>query len=260
MALFDYLKDKVDLVKDTVKTIKSNLTKEDEDNLGGNYCFCSYCGTKLNMGVKFCSNCGKSVKKNDKNNDLNVSEKEISVTKEEKKTNERQQEYIGSVLKCSYCGCAITQTTAICPDCGMKITGQVAVKSVHEFNEQLMLIESKRKRKGSVFSASPTDLQKLALIRSFPVPNTVDDILEFIFLAVANIDNSLSKNNIWNKMSNAGRETADTIGKTISDAWVAKMQQAYQKAKIMFPQEEIFKQIEELYLNKMKELKIKVKE
>lgn len=46
----------------------------------------------------------------------------------------------------------------------------------------------------------PVDKQKLALIQNFPIPNTVDDILEFMLLAVSNIDVSLSKK-AWNNRS-----------------------------------------------------------
>ena len=46
----------------------------------------------------------------------------------------------------------------------------------------------------------PVDKQKLALIQNFPIPNTVDDILEFMLLAVSNIDVNLSKK-AWNNRS-----------------------------------------------------------
>ena len=46
--------------------------------------------------------------------------------------------------------------------------------------------------------------------------------------------------------------------KVISDAWVAKMQQAYQKAEMLFPNTKAFGGIQKIYLDKMKDLKIKV--
>ena len=177
---------------------------------------------------------------------------------------ERQQEFAGIILKCPNCGAPIGQTTAICPDCGHRITGQAAVSSVQRFSNQLMLLESNRKRDGlgHVFgtSVNPTDKQKLALIQSFAIPNTIDDIQEFILLAIANIDVSQSKASIGNKWNNMLKtsETSLTIDKTISDAWVSKMQQAYHKAKISFSEGLAFLNIKQIYTEKMKELKMPI--
>lgn len=177
---------------------------------------------------------------------------------------ERQQEYVGKVLKCPHCGGQITETTAICPNCGLHITGKVAVSSVQAFKEQLMNIESSRKRNGigsmlGLF-VDPADQKKLSLIRSFPIPNTVDDILEFMMLATANIDVAISKRTINNKYQSSMKsvETSTTMPRTLSDAWVAKMQQAYQKAEILIPNDPAFLGIQKLYFDKIKELKIKV--
>ena len=81
-----------------------------------------------------------------------------------------------------------------------------------------------------------------------------------MLLAAANIDVCLSKQTVWKKIDNweKSAETSETIDTTISDAWVAKMQQAYRKAEILFPNEPVFGKIQRLYLEKMKELKIKV--
>ena len=253
MALFDSL-------KNIVKGVQPQQTTSNNDTAQGSCSFCSNCGTKLNSGAKFCSGCGASVGGNVMQTPPPVPPtNDVSATS----PNRRQQEYVGTVFKCSNCGCAITQTTAICPECGMRITGQSAVGSVQAFKEQLMSIESGRKKGfggffGAYAPADAIDVQKLTLIRNFPIPNSIDDILEFMMLAVANIDVSLSKNTWANRTSNGGMETAATIGKTISNAWVSKMQQAYQKAEITFPNDPAFKQIQKIYFDKMKELKIKV--
>lgn len=179
-------------------------------------------------------------------------------------SSKRQQEYAGIILKCPNCGATITQTTAICPDCGYHITGQIAVSSIRVYNEQLMAIEGTRKKPGlgSVFGviADPVDHKKLSLIRSFPIPYSLDDIFEFMVLAAANIDVGLSKNTMMNRYQGGAKsgESSLTIPKTISDAWVSKMQQAYQKAEISFPNDPLFANIKRIYFDKMKELKIKV--
>lgn len=176
----------------------------------------------------------------------------------------RQQEYAGIVLKCPNCGSPIGETTAICPDCGFKITGRAAVSSVQVFSEQLMAIEAGRRKDGLTamlgVGVNPADQKKLSLVRSFPIPNTVDDILEFMLLAVTNIDVGLSKNTMMNRYQGGAKsgESSLTMPKTISDAWVAKMKQAYQKAEVAFPNDPAFSSIQKIYYDKMKELKIKI--
>ena len=177
----------------------------------------------------------------------------------------RQEEFAGTVLKCPNCGAVISQTTVVCPECGHRITGQAAVSSVKAFSDKLMMLETRRKGPGlgqlMGMSADPVDKQKLALIQSFPIPNTIDDIQEFMLLAIANIDVALSKNTMTNRSQRKMKGSLNaniTMPRTISDAWVAKMQQAYQKAAAYFPNEPAFAYIKQLYVDKMKELKMKI--
>ena len=210
--------------------------------------FCVNCGEKIIDGSKFCHFCGTAVP---------------SITIQPSK--QRKEEFVGTVLKCSQCGSVISESTVVCDCCGYRITKREAVSSVQAFKNQLMEIESTRIKENFIVSAfaqtaNPTDTQKLALIRSFPIPNTIDDIQEFFFLAVANIDVKLSKQTATAKFSNMLEAKANvTILKTISDAWVSKMQQAYQKALLAFPNDPVFNNIQTIYFDKMQELKIKVK-
>lgn len=231
----------------------------EEEKKEGNIMFCSNCGTKLNDGAKFCHGCGSPV------NAVPVAATSEPSVQQRANPNERQQEYVGKILKCPHCGNPITEREVVCSTCGMEITGRSAVLSVQAFKEQLMAIENERRGGlggflGVYAPANKADVQKLSLIRNFPIPNSIDDILEFIMLAIANIDVNLSKNTMMNRLNNTQSfESGATIARTISNAWVAKMQQAYQKAEIMFPDSPVFKGVQKLYFDKMKELKIKIK-
>ena len=230
-----------------------------EEKKEGRFMFCSNCGTKLNEGAKFCHGCGAAV------GAVIPPAPPVIEQPAQPKPQERQQEYVGKILKCPHCGNPVTEREVVCSVCGMEITGRTAVLSVQAFKEQLMAIENERHGGlggllGVYTAASKADVQKLSLIRNFPIPNSIDDILEFIMLAIANIDVSLSKNTMMNRMNNTQTfESGATIGRTISNAWVSKMQQAYQKAEIMFPDSPVFKGVQKLYFDKMKELKIKIK-
>ena len=232
--------------------------------------FCSNCGAKLSSGEKFCHNCGVQIAANSQvslsdsfGTPIAAPQAAVEPTIQENSA-ERKQEYAGRIQKCPNCGCTISDTVAVCPDCGMQITGRAANLTVQDFKNQLMAIENSRKGGlggvlGVYLAADKADVQKLTLIRNFPIPNSIGDILEFMMLAIANIDVGLSKNTVMNRWNNTQQmETGATIGRTISNAWVSKMEQVYRKAEILFPNDPAFAGIQKMYFDKMKELKIKV--
>ena len=133
----------------------------------------------------------------------------------------------------------------------MRITGQSAVSSVQDLSFKLMEIEKEKNKKWFGLNSANAKAQTLTLIKTFPIPNTVDDILEFILLANVNIDVNLSRRGFRGRIP-SGEESE------VSNAWVSKMQQAYQKAEIAFPNDPSFKQIQKIYFEKMKELRIEL--
>ena len=95
--------------------------------------------------------------------------------------------------------------------------------------------------------------KEVTLIKSFPIPNTIEEIAEFVILAAGSIDVNLSKVSLGNKWGRVGNDSkANERG--ISDAWVGKLQQAYQKAELTFSDKPIFAKIKEIYIKKMTEL------
>lgn len=80
-----------------------------------------------------------------------------------------------------------------------------------------------------------SEYQKENIIRSFPIPNTKEDIFEFMILASSNIDEHPNKN--------------------VFNAWIAKFEQCYQKAKLSFKQENDFVKIQAIYEKTQKEIK-----
>lgn len=67
------------------------------------------------------------------------------------------------------------------------------------------------------------------MIRNFPIPNTKEDIIEFMILASSNI---------------LGEDERD-----IYEAWLAKFEQAYQKALILFAGDPDIVRIQQIYSN-----------
>ena len=146
--------------------------------------------------------------------------------------------------------------TAHCPSCGFEFRDAKASSAVKEFERQLQEIESRRTSKTTLTGVAQqftdaigikrrdtTDEQKLNLIRSFTVPNTKEDVFEFMILAASNIDDSAQDAN------------KSEIEKNISAAWKAKTEQAYNKAKLTFGTDPDFVKIQSIYDAKMHAIK-----
>lgn len=156
--------------------------------------FCLNCGQQINDGAKFCPSCGTAVSN-------------------EKTNNQRKTVFEGNIHKCPNCGEVLNSFTSNCPSCGYEIRGASNSAAVQEFAVKLASAESRQ--------------EKIAIIRNFPIPNTKEDILEFMILASTNI--------------------GDNLEKDISAAWQSKTEQAYQKAKIIFQDEKEFSRIQNIY-------------
>lgn len=83
--------------------------------------------------------------------------------------------------------------------------------------------------------------QKSNIIINYSIPNTKEDILEFMILACSNIN------------------VKQGIDDVVSKAWLSKLEQVYQKAQITIKNSNDFNQIKNIYDNKKKEIKDKKK-
>lgn len=200
--------------------------------------FCTNCGMELEEGAKFCAQCGKAT--NEKNQPIG----------------QRINVYDGEIHKCPNCGETLKSFIAQCPLCGFELRGTVTEDSVREFALKLEDIERKRDKKKHSFNPlkplsnsiglNSTDEQKVSLIRSFLIPNTKEAILEFMILASSNIDFKLYG------MGDKGVLTASQ--REISDAWLAKFEQAYEKAKLVLTGED-FNNINNIYVKTLQKLR-----
>lgn len=200
--------------------------------------FCSNCGHQLAEGVNFCFECGTKVNIQEPSQDEG-----------------RKVAYDGEIHKCPNCGDILDAYESVCKACGYEQRGSRATNSVHELAIKLQKIEEARltNQNHSRFGfgqSSEIDQQKINLIRSFVIPNTKEDILEFAVLAASNVDASAYDDSygILSALQNGRR-------KAVSDAWLAKLKQAYQKAKLVFVGDPRIAEIESLYENTHKAIK-----
>lgn len=203
--------------------------------------FCNNCGVELIEGSSFCQECGM------KTNDTDVNDGSLSYGK-----------------KCSKCGEVLIAGISICPNCGTRITNEMAKSSVRDFRQQLMAIEATRpaKRGGitkSVSGVSKADELKLALIRNYPIPNNLNDIIEFSLFAFQNIDVEQSKQTFAKATSRTINSLigarSPSVEATISDAWVSKAEECYNQAYLFYSDDPQFEKLKKIYNNKMHSLK-----
>ena len=209
--------------------------------------YCKECGQKLKDGAKFCHGCGVLV----------------GVRVEEE--NHRKQVYEGEIHKCPNCGETLKSFVSMCPSCEYEIRGSKSTNSVREFAIKLEKIEAQKmpdfQEKKSVVKMvfgrdfgdkdeieearmnfkKQKEQEKINFIINYSVPNTKEDILEFLILASSNIDVKI------------GIDVDDNVSK----AWKTKFEQVYQKAEISMSGESNFAQIKDIYEKKKKQIKEK---
>lgn len=168
--------------------------------------YCTHCGTEISENVKFCPECG------------------IKVEAIIKYNPEQRKAYAGKVIKCPNCEGVLNAFTMKCPYCGYELQGVKPLDSLQEFSEKL---------------GKTTNTEKqITLIRNFPIPNTKEDLFEFVNLAASNIDISFLDNDI-----------PDTNPKkALAKAWKAKLDQVYTKAIMLFDEHDThFIKIKQIY-------------
>lgn len=200
--------------------------------------FCSKCGQDLARGAKFCYNCGESVDFNGRDNSTEATDSNSRIV------------FDGKVHKCIRCGEVLDSFVANCPACGYELRGVSNSSTVKEFVAKLEQIEAGREqKKRGLFgkSLTKTDEQKISLIRSFAIPNTKEDLYEFFILSASNID--------VDAYDDDGQEFKNRVRKAVSDAWKAKLEQTYRKAKVLFKNDPKLFEIEITYKETLKSIK-----
>ena len=165
--------------------------------------FCINCGQTLAEGAHFCSNCG------------------IAVGETNTGTSQRKTVYDGELYKCPNCAERLDSFKSFCPTCGYELRGAKIASRVEKLANKL--------------ESTKNTEQKIDLIRNFYIPNTKEDIYEFVILATSNM-NSYDYD---------------------FEAWNAKMEQAYQKAKLSFGNTQEFQYIRQLYSQAQKRKRLK---
>ena len=246
-------------------TKKENHASERADNTqtsanNGEKRFCQYCGTKLDPGARFCKNCGKQLDGSGTPGG-GYAAPQPQETFSHKQHTERKTVYEGQLHKCPNCGELLDSFRSHCPSCGYEIRDARSSSSVRELAQKLERIEAERmapieEKKSLMKMVFGKDFkeedeveeaqerfdehkrqQKANLIINFSVPNTREDILEFMILASSNID------------------VKKGIDDEVTKAWISKLDQVYEKARLMLGNSPSFSQIKYIYERKKAQIK-----
>ena len=211
--------------------------------------FCTKCGSRLEDGDVFCGVCGVAVPLVDLvDEDAKtegaqegareeprfepepepVPEFEVA-TPAEREAVEREAKEDG-VKRCPACGEIVGLNDFVCGACGHELR-RVTDGSINELYRRLEALEAGRTQGESKNDkgVSKTDALKANAIRYFPIPNTKQDLLEFLVMAKAN-----------------SQEGDANYEKVVTDAWRSKFDQAYDKAEALFGSDEDFSKFEKI--------------
>ncbi|MBR6967800.1 MAG: zinc ribbon domain-containing protein [Ruminococcus sp.] len=156
--------------------------------------FCSKCGFEVQDGEVFCEICGTRIRSN--------TERTTRRSSDSSRSSKLGKIYEGNRHTCLHCGEMIDSFTTVCPSCGAEIRDTESSRALEKFYDDLQRARD--------------DKAKISLIHTFPIPNSKEDICEFMYLATSNFDAKLY--------------VANRDGDSLHAAWYSKIDQCYHKA------------------------------
>lgn len=156
--------------------------------------FCSKCGFEVRAGEVFCEICGTRIRTN--------TERTTRQSSDSGRSSRTDKIYEGNKHTCRHCHSLIDSFTPVCPHCGAEIRDTESSQALEKFYDDLQRARDEK--------------AKISLIRTFPIPNSREDICEFMYLAASNFDAKLY--------------IANRDGDSLHAAWYSKIDQCYHKA------------------------------
>lgn len=162
----------------------------------------------------------------------------------------------GDVRKCPACGAIVHSMAAVCPECGQEFTNikanstaNMLMQKIDEIQAQssvaqrgLNAKDAKTAQRETWAIESQVTSRTVQAIKNFPIPNTREDLIEFMTLCLSN--------------SRADRQYVDEI----AEAWREKFEQLITKARITIPNDPIAEDLIKKYKSKREAVEKKTAE
>lgn len=157
-----------------------------------------------------------------------------------------ENEKRGNVVKCPNCGAPVVSGSAVCSECGYTFSNVKVNSSIEKLAEKIDAIEKSlgnESLKGQLFGGLSQNGSRKAqaiasAIKNFPVPNTREDLLEFLSAMSAK----------GSKFGDMG-DSADQV--VVKKAYYAKFVECTKKAKANFASDSAFLPYFEEYNKKL---------
>ena len=135
----------------------------------------------------------------------------------------------GDVKKCPRCGEPVEPMAVKCSACGYEFRGVEALKSSQQLADKLdEIAKSYRDKKGNSFQQHDDQIysmrEQARVIKSFPVPTTKEDLLDF----------AITMQSKWNSSTLSDRLAG------LESAYKAKYDECVNKAQVLFPNDPMF--------------------
>lgn len=212
---------------------------------------CTECGAFMEDGAKFCGRCGAKMKINPTPVQTSSSQPKHSSTRR----SQIETVYEGNIHKCPNCGETIKSFTTVCPSCGLEFREINPPSVVKKFANKLERLQSQKqdpsilpKKARAIAEAEANSIEKQIqdMIRNFFVPNTKEDVFEFMILASSNINTAAIEAESASDVGANSEEELNAI-KARNDAWFAKVEQVFTKARVAFGSDPEFSKIQDIY-------------
>lgn len=105
----------------------------------------------------------------------------------------KQKEKVGNIKTCPACGASVKAMTLTCSDCDHEFVSAEGNSSVKKLISEIEKIDKKSNNSSksivnTVWDAAQTELKKNQLIEMFPIPNTKEDLFEFLTYSISKVN------------------------------------------------------------------------
>lgn len=172
----------------------------------------------------------------------------------------------GDVKKCPSCGASFDSFSTKCRYCNYEFTNLENSISITKFLKELKDVESKVLIKQNLYerfidpmgvhAAVKRDVEisklKADIILSFAVPNTKEDLLEFLSVALSQISPNQGSSSIVNSILNFTTNPWGDKNKILNESWKRKCKELIIKARFAMKDDKKVLEEVEMYANLLK--------